>query len=279
MVFENDDRVFLADDRALSDHNPDNAGTTDPNSGGKKEDETSGPNPEGNEKLFTEAQVNKIVQGRLERERAKVDKEVEGRLKTLGLENPQDAESFTSLQKELEELKSENSLKVKSYESIIRERERKFDEELRAHEAEKKNWRSKYETLSKRAELTETALKAGADPSNVDMIVTFTEGSVRVSEEGAFKVVNKDGSAKLDPDTGTEITLEKFMKNFLSERPGLVKATSARGAGTGALNAKSAKYTIDEIKDIAKADPKKYAELKQEGIVQAIYDRHLSLKR
>ena len=40
-----------------------------------------------------------------------------------------------------------------------------------------------------------------------------------------------------------------FMKNFLSERPGLVKANPARGAGTGALNAKSAKYTIDEIKD------------------------------
>jgi len=278
MVFEIDDRVCLADDSSLADQSRDEAGL-DPNSGGKKEDETSGVNPEGNEKLFTEAQVNKIVQARLERERTKVDKEVEGRLKTLGLENPQDAESFTSLQKELEELKSENSLKVKSYESMIQERGRKFDEELRSHEAEKKNWRSKYETLRKRAELTETALKAGADPGNVDMIVTFTEGSVRVSEEGAFKVVNKDGGAMLDPDTGTEIALEKFMKNFLSERPGLVKAAYSKGAGTGALNAKSAKYTIDEIKDIAKADPKKYAELKKEGIVQAIYDRHLSLRR
>lgn len=278
MVFEKDDRVCLADDRALADESRDEAGT-DPNSGGKKEDETSGLEPEGSEKLFTEAQVNKIVQTRLERERAKVDKEVEGRLKTLGLENLQDAQSFTNLQKELDSLKSENSLKISSYESIIQERERKFDEELRAHEAEKKSWRSKYEALRRRAELTETALKAGADPGNVDMIVTFTEGSLHVTQEGAFKVVNKGGGVMLDPDTGTEITLEKFMKNFLSERPGLVKATPARGAGTGALNAKSAKYTIDEIKDIAKADPKKYAELKQEGIVQAIYDRHLSLRR
>jgi hypothetical protein len=278
MVFEKFERVCLADDRSLADESQDGAGT-DPNSGGKKEDETSGVEPEGSEKLFTETQVNKIVQARLERERSKVDKEVEGRLKTLGLENLQDAQSFSSLQKELEELKSENSLKISSYESIIQERERKFDEELRAHEADKKNWRLKYETLRKRAELTETALKAGADPGNVDMIVTFTEGSLRVSQEGAFKVVDKGGGAMLDPDTGTEITLEKFMKNFLSERPGLVKAASARGAGTGALTAKSAKYTIDEIKDIAKADPKKYAELKQEGIVQAVYDRHLSLRR
>ena len=122
-------------------------------------------------------------------------------------------------------------------------------------------------------------LRAGAEPENVDMIVTFTEGSVRVAEDGAFKVVNGEGGAVLDPDTGKDISPEKFMKNFLSERPGLVKAAPTRGAGTGAINQKSAKYTIDEIKDIAKADPKKYAELKKEGVVQAIYDRHLLLKR
>lgn len=279
MFFKIYDRVYWADDRALTDHGPDDAGTTDPNSGGKKEDDTSGPGPEGKERLFTEAQVNKIVQARLERERSKVDKEVEGRLKTLGLESPEDAESLGELKKELDELKNENSLKVNHYESLLREREHKFDDELRAHEAEKKTWRTKYEDLRKKAELTEIALKAGAEPENVDMIVTFTEGHVSVTQEGAFKVVAKDGGAVLDPDTGTEITPEKFMRNFLSERPGLVKASVSKGAGTGALNAKSAKYTIDEIKGIAKADPKRYAELKKEGVVQAIYDRHLSLRK
>ena len=205
-----------------------------------------------------------------------MDKEVEGRLKTLGLENIEDAESIAGWLRERDELKKENALKIQSYESLIEERSRKFDDELRAHETEKKKWRTKYETLRKRAELTQTALKAGADPGNVDMIVTFTEGNLLLIDDGGFKVVEKRGGAMLDPETGAGITLKKFMKNFLLERPGLVKAAPARGAGTGALNAKSAKYTLDEIKEIAKTDPKKYAELKNEGIVQAIYDRHLS---
>ena len=160
MVLEKYDRVCLADEGSLADHGLDEAGS-DPNSGGKKEVETSGPDSEGNERLFTEQQVNKIVQTRLERERAKVDKEVEGRLKTLGLESAEDAESLTHLQNEIEELKNENSLKIKSFEGIIEERERRFDEELRAHEAEKRTWRTKYETLKKKAELTEIALKSG----------------------------------------------------------------------------------------------------------------------
>ena len=82
----------------------------------------------------------------------------------------------------------------------------------------------------------------------------------------------------LDLDTGADMTIEKFMSGFLSERPGLVKASLNKGAGTGALHAKTGKYSLDEIKQIAKADPKKYAELKKEGVVQAVYEHHLSGK-
>lgn len=253
----------------------DTAGT-DPNSGGKQEDIESGDRPDGSEKLFTESQVNKIVQARLERERAKIDREVEQRLSELGFDDLKEAEASLSWRQEKKEFLEKASREKEQLNNELTERESRFDEQLRRHEAEKRSWREKYESLLKKAELTQAAIKAGADPSNIDMIVTFTEGSVKLSGDGEFHVVEKDDSLMLDSETGTEISLGKFMRNFLSERPGLVRSAPSKGAGTGSLGSKPGRYTLDEIREIAKSDPKKYAELKNEGVVQAIYERHLA---
>ena len=250
---------------------------TDPNSGGKMEDNL----PEENsaqEKVFTESQVNKIVQQRLERERSKIDKEVDARIKELGLDNVDDAHELTKWRQERDHLLQQSTEQKESLEKAIADRERRLDEELRHHETQKRDWQSKYESYRKKAELTQIALKSGADPENVDMIVTFTEESIKLQDDGSVRVVNPSGASLIDPETGQEMGVQKFMNNFLSERPGLVKAGKLRGAGTGALNSKTQGYTLDEIKQIAKADPKKYQELKDEGIVQSIYQKHLTSK-
>lgn len=255
------------------------SGENAPNSGGIKEENPSGDSAEGDEKVFTESQVNKIVRTRLEKERARIYKEVEGRLKDAGVGGLDEVHLLAQRLREKEEILEASA---RERDNVVRdagERERRFEHELRRHEDEKREWRGKYETLLKRAELTQAALKAGADPSNVDMIVTFTEGSVRYGETDGFKVVDKDGAAALDPDTGTGMTVERFMRGFLAERPGLVRSAPVRGAGTGALGTKPARYTLEEIRDIAKADPKRYAELKSEGVVQEIYNRHLAEKK
>ncbi|GJM14941.1 MAG: hypothetical protein DHS20C13_02680 [Thermodesulfobacteriota bacterium] len=265
MHFEILDRVCWA-----ADDNSSQASTEtgdDPNSGGRQE-----------EKMFTESQVNKIVQTRLERERSKIDKEVESRIKELGLDNIDEAQALGNWRDERDLLLRQNSEQKESLEKAISDRDHRLNEELRFHESQKRQWQSKYESYRKKAELTQLALKAGADPENVDMIVTFTEGKVNLLDDGSIKVISEGGTALIDPETGQEMGVQKFMTNFLSERPGLVKAGRLRGAGTGALNAKVGGYTIDEIKQIAKADPKKYKELKEEGIVQSIYQKHLSQK-
>lgn len=254
------------------------AAGSDPNSGGKKEGLDSEENQDGNEKLFTESQVNKIVQLRLEKDRLRVEKEVENRLRELGIESAEDAAASKEWRREREELLERTAREKELLRHEIAEREIMFGEQERQHEAEKREWRVKHETLLKRAELTQAALKAGADPANVDMIVTFTEANVRVAD-GGFRVVGTDGRPALDPETGAETTVEKFMRGFLSERPGLVRPAPARGAGTGALGARPGKYTLDEIREIARSDPKKYAELKSEGVVQALYEKHLAERK
>jgi hypothetical protein len=254
------------------------AAGSDPNSGGKKEEIDSEENQDGSEKLFTESQVNKIVQLRLEKDRLRVDKEVENRLRELGIESAEDAAASKEWRRERDELLERTAREQELLRNELTERESRFGEQARMHEDEKREWRQKYELLLKRAELTQTALKAGADPANVDMIVTFTEGRVKVTD-GGFRVVDSDGRPALDPETGTETTLEKFMRGFLSERPGLVRPASTKGAGTGALGARPGKYTLDEIREIARSDPRKYAELKSEGVVQELYEKHLAEKR
>jgi hypothetical protein len=254
------------------------AAGSDPNSGGKKEETDSEENQDGNDKLFTESQVNKIVQLRLEKDRLRVDKEVESRLKELGIESAEDAAASRDWRRERDDLLARTGREMELLRKELAVRESRIGEQSRLHEDEKRVWRQKYESLLKRAELTQTALKAGADPANVDMIVTFTERNVMVTDSG-FRVVELDGRPALDPETGTETTVEKYMRRFLSERPGLVRPASTKGAGTGALGAGMGKYTLDEIREIARSDPRKYAELKREGVVQELYEKHLAEKK
>ena len=227
------------------------------------------------ERVFTEAELNAELEARVESERRGFTKEFEDRLREAGVDGIDGVSDLVKRLKEKEEAaETYAGERARSVEEAG-ERERRFEHELRRHEDETREWRGKYESLLKRSELTLAALKAGAEPSNVDMIVTFTEGSVKAVDGGGFQVVGKDGSPVLDPETGAEMTIERYMRGFLSERPGLVRPSQARGAGTGALGGAQGRYTLEEIREIARTDPKRYAELKGEGVVQEVYERHL----
>ncbi len=227
------------------------------------------------EKVFTEAELNAELEARLESERGRIAAEFEDGLRSAGADGIDGVRELVKRLRDKEEAAEALAAEgVRADEEAV-ECERRFEHELRRHEEETREWRGRYEALLRRSELTQAALKAGADPSNVDMIVTFTEGSVKVAEGGGFQVVGKDGGAALDPETGREMTVERYMHGFLSERPGLVRPSQARGAGTGTLGGQQGRYSLEEIREIARTDPKRYAELKGEGVVQEVYERYL----
>ena len=114
------------------------AAGSDPNSGGKKEEIDSEENQDGNEKLFTETQVNKIVQLRLEKDRIRVDKEVENRLRELGIESVEDAAASRDWRRERDELLERTARDKELLRHEITERETMFGEHERQHEAEKR---------------------------------------------------------------------------------------------------------------------------------------------
>lgn len=226
-------------------------------------------------KVFTEAELSAELEARVEVERGRIVADIEGRLREAGVDGIDGVSDLVKRLREKEEMAETLAGERMCAAEESAERERRFEHELRRHEDETREWRVKYESLLKRSELTQAALKAGAEPANVDMIVTFTEGSVKAVDGGGFQVVGNDGSPMLDPETGSGMSVERYMRGFLSERPGLVRPSQARGAGTGALGGAQGKYTLEEIREIARTDPKRYAELKGEGVMQEVYERHL----
>ena len=164
-------------------------------SGEVKEGGTAG---DSEEKVFTEAELNAELETRLESERGRIAAEFEDGLRSVGADGIDGVRELVERLKEKEEAAEALAAEGARADEEAVERERRFEHELRRHEDETREWRGKYEALLKRSELTQAALKAGADPSNVDMIVTFTEGSVKVAEGGGFQVVGKDGGAALD---------------------------------------------------------------------------------
>ena len=67
------------------------------------------------------------------------------------------------------------------------------------------------------------------------------------------------------------MTLETYMKSFLSERPGLLKSSGSQGAGShGSKGAQG--YTLEDIRRIASTDMAKYKQLAEDGTVKAVLD-------
>jgi len=152
--------------------------------GGVKEDSAAGDSAE--ERVFTEAELNAEIEARVESERLGFTKEFEDRLREAGVDGIDGVSELVKRLREKEEAAETFAGERARAVEEAGECERRFEHELRRHEDETREWRVKYESLLKRSELTQAALKAGAEPSNVDMIVTFTEGSVKAADGGGF---------------------------------------------------------------------------------------------
>jgi hypothetical protein len=185
-----------------------------PDEGKGKEGEGKG--TEGQEKLLTQSQVDAIVQDRLAREKAKYSNYDD--LVKFKTEHEKNLEAAT--QKELEA--------KKEYEKL------------------KEGWTKKEQELSgviskKDSEITD--MKAGnALMSEIVKQNAYAEETMALIKSQA--VFDKEGNIRIKgrDANGVEVmhSVEEGIKNFLTQRPHLVRATSKAGGGTGAGNTGSA---------------------------------------
>lgn len=226
------------------------------------------------ERSFTEDQVNKIVQERLERERSKGKKDKDSVkseiLAEWGITNEDEAleaKDFIRNKAEIEQRKREER---GEYEKNLAEKDKKHQEEVSRYKGESSEWKGKYESYYKNDQLTTTGLRIGADPESIAVLVKYAEDSIQVGPDGHLQVVDYRGEVRHDPDDlSKEMTIETRLGELLREFPKLQKSSGTQGAGSNSSRGTNG-YTKEQILDLAKNNIKKYAELKEDGTVDAV---------
>ncbi len=247
----------MAEQKSMTDETPEKQ-----KAGVKKKKTTS------SKKNYTDQEFERVVE-------LKADELFRAKLVEMGLEDGNALEEFNKWRGDSKRMAETLEGERGEFEKKIAHMEQEHRAELVKEREDKQSWKQKYEAYKKRAVITEAAMKAGADPENVDMIVSFTEGYIAIGDDESTRITAEDGGPRLDPETGKEMSIAAYMREFLNNRPGLARATESRGAGTGSVKSKNGIYTLEDIKQIAKTDPKRYAELKKEGVVDTLYNRHL----
>lgn len=235
--------------------------------------DTPPPKTEGSQEVFTKEQLDSYKDHHLAQARKKWEKDrdnIEKSLYTkLGISGPDEIERLSQLREEAEKAEQRKQEEKGQFDKILADKEKKWQQveaDLKKQVSDKD---SAYVDLVKEIQLTNVALKAGADQSNVDMIVAFTKGNVKVVDKNTIVPVDQNGEVPLNPDTGKDMTLEEYMRGFLGNRPGLVKTAGTQGGGTAAPR-KTGDYTVEDIKRIAQTDLAKFKELEKDGTVKRV---------
>lgn len=177
-----------------------------------KEIPAKGADDKGGEKLLTQAQVDAVVQDRLARERAKYADYDD--LRKFRTEHEKQLEAAT--QKELEA--------KKEYETL------------------KQGWTKKEQELmglvSKKDQEIQDARISSALQNEIVKQNAYAEETMALIKQQA--VIDKEGNIRIKgrDANGLEVqhSVEEGIKQFLTQRPHLVKVTQKNGGGTGAGN-------------------------------------------
>lgn len=245
--------------------------------GGEGGDNNTQGNPPGggNGEHYTKEQMENYMNSHLAKARKSWERDKENIEKNLytklGISGPDEIERLAQIREEAEKAEQRKQEEKGQFDKILADKEKKWQQREADLIKERDTERNDRLDLIKENQLTNMALKAGADQSNVDMIVAFTKGNVKVVDKNTIVPVDQNGDIPLNPDTGKDLTLEEYMRSFLSARPGLVKAAPGTGGGTGVVR-RTGDYTIEDIKKIAQTDLQKFKELEKDGTVKRVMD-------
>ena len=238
--------------------------------GNNQQNTGTGTGSEANEGMLSQTQVNNLLKAERKKHEKKMVHVEKDLMTRLGIQSEEDIEKLHELRTRLDNEEKEKLEAKGKFDEILTRNEKKHQAEKLELEQRLSSINGEYDSYRKKVALTDMALKANADPGNIDMIVNFIEKDISISD-GSFQVVDYDGHPRLDPDTGKEITLEAHIKNFLSQRPNLIKGAGTAGAGSSGSSG-AAGMSMDKLRDLAVSDPAKYAELRADGTVQRVID-------
>ena len=195
--------------------------------------------------MVAQSEVDKIVEKRLARERAKYEKKYAG----------VDPEEARRLLEEKEQQELEKQKQRGEFDKILKETVDKKDAEL----------------IRIKSELTKTRIddaliKAASEQSAIkpDQVVNLLRGKVQLGEDGKPEIMG-DNNAPMYNDKGELLSIEDYVGKFLDDNPHFRTANPSGSGSTGNVGGTTPKpLNLADLDMNNPDDRKKYAEIRRQ---------------
>jgi len=173
------------------------------------------------EKTFTQSDLEKIVEQRLARERRKYEKQLEGI----------DVDEARRLMEEKQQAELERQKEKGEFEKVLKQVTEKKEIQI--------------QTLSQKLQEIQVdgALINAASQNNAvnpQQVVQLLKSQTRLNEDGAVEVLDSDGTVRYN-DSGSPLSVNELVGDFLTANPHFVKATSGGAGSKGAAGGSTPK--------------------------------------
>lgn len=165
----------------------------------------------GSSKTFTQADVDKILEQRLARERKRFEKMTEG----------VDIDEAKRVLAEREQAELERQKERGEFENVLKKTVEKKDQMIQSLS-------SKLQQIQ-----VDGALLNAASAKNAvspEQVAALLKGQTRLSDDGQVEILDKNGSIRYN-DNGELLSVNELMAEFLTANPHFVRASSG-GAGS-----------------------------------------------
>ena len=192
------------------------------------------------EAKFTQTDMNRVVQQRLEAEKAKQQREIAEIKKK---------EEEILKEKQIQEAKTKADL-----ENLMKARIAEKDKELA-------DWKSKVKTINVDNSILSLASKNNAIAP--DQVVSLLKNSVNYNDDGRIEILDNNKNIRYNPK-GELLTIEDYVKEFLDANPHFRKGSLSGSGSQNSIEGKTVKpFNIQDL-DMSKAeDRQKYAEYRK----------------
>ena len=193
------------------------------------------------EAKFTQTDMNRVVQQRLEAEKAKQQREIAEIKKK---------EEEILKEKQVQEAKTKADL-----ENLMKARIAEKDKELA-------DWKSKVKTINVDNSILSLASKNNAIAP--DQVVALLKNSVNYNDDGRIEILDNNKNIRYNPK-GELLTIEDYVKEFLDANPHFRKGSLSGTGSQSSIEGKTVKpFNIQDL-DMSKAeDRQKYAEYRKQ---------------
>lgn len=173
------------------------------------------------EKMFTQSDVDRLIEQRLGRERKKYEKQLDGI----------DLNEAKQLLEEKQQAEIERQKEKGEFEQVLKQLAEKKDQQINALN------QKLHETLVDGALLSAASKNNAVSP---DQVVQLLKNNVKLAEDGSVEVHDGSGSMRYNDD-GDPMTVDSLVSDFLTANPHFVRASSGGAGSQGAAGGSTQK--------------------------------------